>query len=261
MSNLNIQLTDLLTSHPQLISQADLDWWENLSDYWKELLSEYPYAYHKEFSQEFVDENHPLVLAKMTKGFNLDEYDDLEDISPLSYLTQLENLGFVHNHVEDISSLSLLGNLKFLHIFTDTIDDFSPIASMTSLENLTIYTSDGVKNLDFLTKLVNLERLRIDLSGTDIPDLSALTKLRELEIHYPGSMHNLKTLPQLERLYIMPNLDGNLDGITESNVKEVYISYFIFGNSNEELAEILPEFLREAILKDIKVSFTKETGI
>lgn len=74
-------------------------------------------------------------------------------------------------------------------------------------------------------------------------------------------MRNLKTIPKLEKLYILPNLDGNLDGITESQVKEVYISHFVFGNSNEELGEILPEFLREAFSKDIKVHFTKETGL
>lgn len=261
MSNLNIQLTDLLTSHPQLISQADLDWWENLSDYWKELLSEYPYAYHKEFSQEFVDENHPLVLAKMTKTFNLDEYNDLADISALSHLTQLNSLAFQHNDIEDISPLSSLKDLKYLYIFTDTISDFSPIENLKNLEYLTIYCDDCIANTEFLAKLVNLETLRIDLCHEDLPDLSKLTKLKNLEINYPGSMCNLKTIPNLEKLYVTPSVDGNLEGITESQVKEVYISHLIFCNSNEELGEILPEFLREAFYKDIKVHFTKETGL
>lgn len=261
MSNLNIQLTDLLTSHPQLISQADLDWWENLSDYWKELLSEYPYAYHKEFSQEFVDENHPLVLAKMTKTFNLDEYNDLADISALSHLTQLNSLAFQHNDIEDISPLSSLKDLKCLDICTDTINDFSPIENLRNLEYLTIYCDDCIANTEFLAKLVNLETLRINLFDADLPDLSNLTKLKNLEINYPGSMSNLKTIPKLEKLYVTPNLYGDLEGITESQVKEVYISDLIFCNSNEELGEILPEFLREAFYKDIKVHFTKETGL
>lgn len=260
MSNLNIQLTDLLTSHPKLISQADLNWWENLSDYWKGLLSEYPYAYYKEFSQEFVDENHPLVLAKMTKGFNLDSYNDLDDLSPLSYLTQLEYLGFMDNCIEDLSPLSTLNNLTKLDVLQEGIKDYSLIGKLTKLEYLSLYSSE-VENVDFLSKLVNLETLRIDLFDADLPDLSGLTKLRNLEINYPGSMQNLKTIPQLDTLYITPNAYPNLDGVAEANVKEIYISSLIFHSDNEELGEILPEFLRATFAKDIKVHFTKETGI
>lgn len=260
MSNLNIQLTDLLTSHPQLISQADLDWWENLSDYWKELLSEYPYAYHKEFSQEFVDENHPLVLAKMTKGFNLDSYNDLDDLSPLSHLTQLEYVIFSDTCVTDLSPLSTLKNLTKLDILEEGIKDYSPIRELINLEYLSLYSS-YVENVDFLSELVNLETLRIDLYDADLPDLSRLTKLRNLEINYPGSMQNLKTIPKLDILYLTPNINPSLDGVAETNVKEIYISDLIFQNDNEELGEILPEFLRKTFIKDIKVHFTRETGI
>lgn len=260
MSNLNIQLTDLLTSHPQLISQADLDWWENLSDYWKELLSEYPYAYHKEFSQEFVDENHPLVLAKMTKGFNLDSYNDLDDLSPLSHLTQLEYVIFSDTCVTDLSPLSTLKNLTKLDILEEGIKDYSPIRELINLEYLALHSSE-VENVDFLSELVNLETLRIDLFDADLPDLSRLTKLRKLEINYPGSMENLKTIPELDILYITPGIYDSLDGVAETNVKEIYISDLIFQNDNEELSEILPEFLRKTLIKDIKVHFTKETGI
>lgn len=256
MSNLNIQLTDLLTSHPQLISQADLDWWENLSDYWKELLSEYPYAYHKEFSQEFVDENHPLVLAKMTKGFIFDSYADLEDISPLSHLTQLEKLNLIGvNKVSNISPLTSLKNLKHLEIFDGSgfYVNFPVLSEMPQLEYLSLFGTN-FDSLDFLTGLVNLEFLQLGDIDCDLPDLSNLTKLKELDICAIGSLYNVKTIPNLQTFRVF-GING-IEGVLESNIKDVYINYNALGHLDpEEGYENFMNFLINATHAGTKIHF------
>lgn len=254
MSNLNIQLTDLLTSHPQLISQADLDWWENLSDYWKELLGEYPYAYHKEFSQEFVDENHPLVLAKTTKSFIFDSHGDLSDIYPLSHLKQLEKLQFSDVELSDISPLTSLTNLKSLDIFDGTgfCINLSVLNEMPQLEYLSLFGTD-VDNLDFLTSLVNLEYLQLSDVDCDLPDLSNLTKLKELNIISFGSLYKVKTIPNLHT-FSTYSLDG-IEGVLESNIKELYINYNAFAAT--EVNESFIEFLSDAGSRGINIHFEK----
>lgn len=94
----------------------------------------------------------------------------IEDLSPLSGLTQLEELGLHNNNCADLSPLSGMGALRFLQVsMNPSVTDLAPLAGLTALEHLSFERCD----VQDIAPLAGLERLnRVDLGYNRIEDMS-----------------------------------------------------------------------------------------
>jgi hypothetical protein len=105
------------------------------------------------------------------------EGPDVDDLSPLTGLTNLHTLNLFGTPVDDLSPLTGLPNLHTLNLDATAVDDLSPLAGLPNLHTLYL-TRTRVADLSPLTGLTNLHTL--DLTDTRVTDLSPLTGLTNL---------------------------------------------------------------------------------
>lgn len=137
----------------------------------------------------------------------------LSDLSPLSELTQLQELILKQDGINDISALEGLVNLTWLDVSGNReIEDASAIGNMTKLERL-IVSHNKIQNMEKLEGLENLTYL--DISYNEISRLPDMSKLRK--VYFMDASHNQLTdvsvLSGMKELQTL-NLSGN-SGITD----------------------------------------------
>lgn len=131
------------------------------------------------------------------------EGKSIQDVSPLSELTQLDILILKQDGITDVSPLKTLTNLSELDLsMNGAIKDVSAIQSMKKLTTLNV-SSNAIENVDDIADLTKLQYLNI--SGNKIsalPDMSKLTELRTLlasgneltDVTAIGQLKNLEAL-------------------------------------------------------------------
>lgn len=121
----------------------------------------------------------PVNALKKLRGF-LTLMGDLEDISFLKGLTELETLYVGKNAITDISVLHQLTKLKEIDLRQNlfALDDMSIFSQMTDLEYLDI-ACVHIRSLSGIETLKNLKKLNIYDTGFD--DFSPLLELTQLE--------------------------------------------------------------------------------
>lgn len=131
------------------------------------------------------------------------EGKSIQDVSPLSELTQLDILILKQDGITDVSPLKTLTNLSELDLsMNGAVKDVSAIKSMKKLTTLNV-SSNAIENVDDIADLTKLQYLNI--SGNKIsslPDMSKLTELRTLlasaneltDVTAIGQLKNLEAL-------------------------------------------------------------------
>ena len=124
-----------------------------------------------------------LRYMKNLVSLNLSNFPDDEnrneigDLTPLSNLTNLEELWLINNQVSDVSFLSNLTNLEVLRLDINQISDVNPLSNLTKLRSLSL-SRNQVDDVSSLSDLTNLEFLLLD--GNQISDVSPLLNLINL---------------------------------------------------------------------------------
>ena len=137
----------------------------------------------------------------------------LADLSPLSDLTQLQELILKQNGIDDISALKKLINLTWLDISGNKeIKDISSVQDMAALKRF-IASHNSIDNADAIADLENLEYLDFSYNQiTSLPDMSKLKK-----VYFFDASHNqitdVSVLSGMQELRVL-NLSGNT-GITD----------------------------------------------
>jgi internalin A len=126
--------------------------------------------YQDQFSQNHISDISPLTGLTNLQELYLD-YNQISDISPLAGLTNLQVLQITNNQISDISSLAGLTNLRTLFITTNQISDISPLAGLTNLEHLWLSVNQ-ISDISPLAGLTNLQFLQ--LNNNQISDISPL---------------------------------------------------------------------------------------
>lgn len=106
----------------------------------------------------------------------------INDLSPLSKLTELRTLDLDDTNVSDLSPLSELHALAVLFLNNTSVTDLSPLSKLHDLEMLNL-NNTGVTDLFPLRSLSNLQY--IYLRGTQVSDLSPLDEIPELKVDGP----------------------------------------------------------------------------
>ena len=149
------------------------------------------------------------------KRINL-ESCDISDVTPLSQLTQLEDLDISYNKIVDISCLENL-NLESLEIGDNLISDISVIENMDKLFWLHA-CNNQITFIPNTEKLVNLKYLF--LANNPITDISPLYNLNLVE-----SDLSCIAITDLSPLYHMDNLTRlyliNINTINDQAISEL----------------------------------------
>jgi len=125
---------------------------------------------------------------------NLDN-NDLTDLSPVSGLTDLEQLSVYKNpDLTDLSPLAGLTELRNVNFNGSPVADYSFMAGMTKLEYVQLDNVQEDMDLSFLSGLTNVKR--IDINGnnnfiSDLSFLSGMTGLQSLVLQVSPSLEEL----------------------------------------------------------------------
>ena len=159
---------------------------------------------------------------------NLDN-NDLTDLSPVSGLTELQQINVNNNpDLTDLSPLSGLTELRMVNFQGCNVEDYSFMAELTRLEVVSLYCVGEETDLSFLSDLSNVKSLTYyEWNGNnnfgqapgiiDISFLRGMTGLRELRLQISSEVETidlsaLSGLTELRNLIIYSrNRSGNSD--------------------------------------------------
>ena len=158
---------------------------------------------HLYLSSKEIEDVSPLAalinLEELGLGFN-----QIVDVSPLAALTNLEELWLGFNQIVDIGPLAGLTRLERLSLRENPVLDVSPLAALTSLERLDLSHDhrgeNKIEDVSPLSALTRLERLHLATNAiVDVSPLSALTNLEWLNLR-SNAIENVSPLSALTRL-------------------------------------------------------------
>ncbi len=142
--------------------------------------------------------------------------NEINDVSLLSSLPQLEELFLNGNNISDISSLFSLTRLRLLDLGGNNISDISSLSLLTQLEELFLYNND-ISDISSLSSLTHLHLL--DLSGNHFSNVSRLSSLQQLEELFLAEnvisdVSPLSALTQLEELFLNGNNISDISSLS-----------------------------------------------
>ena len=147
---------------------------------------------------DVIDDLSPLCNSKNLKYLKLYNIE-LNDISILSGLTNLEKLTLNHCNINYINGLAYLKKLKYLSLQNNNLEDISEIQYLNNLKKINL--SDN--NIHNIYPLYDLTKLKyISLSHNNISDIMPLEYMNNLEILYllDNPINDIGILDDLEKL-------------------------------------------------------------
>ncbi len=131
--------------------------------------------------------------------------EPLSDYTPISSLTDLEELNLSSSRITDLTILRPLENLGTLRLANNYLTDISALARMNSLKSLDLQ-NNNISDFTSLSGLTRLEYLNLDHNpGRDIAFTANLINLREFSFlgrEVGSDLGPLMNLPNLEKLHI-----------------------------------------------------------
>lgn len=212
-------------------SNALIAWWNELPSFWKTLLKDQANTSINPTKEEL----HSIINIRNLK---VDHY--MQDVAPLSRMTNLEYLDLSNSKIDDISPLYGLHNLKSLNISNTKVADLTTLASNKNLRELNIENTK-VESLNPLHEINSLTKIYADGSHVSTDEVVELRK------------HQRQALV----VYQTENLRfwwGNLD----DSWREIFNNHFLC-NSNptaEQLQSIIN--LEEIVVDADNVVYTLE---
>ena len=176
-----------------------------------------------------VSRNDLLSLTELQVEYRSFSDPGLEPLAECQNLKKLEIYGMNSEMGVDLTPLSYLTNLDFLRITGVNLDDLLPLGELTELHKLELSSSWTLSDLSPLSRLSNLEEL--NLSGNRISDLKPLerlTHLKKLDLT-DNQLFDLEPLRQLNELTMLNISDNRISDLAPlSNLpqlKEAFLGF------------------------------------
>lgn len=225
-------------------------------------------------SHENISDISPLSTLYKLKMLLFVQTWDINDISALTKLTNLEYLDIKCNNVRDISPLVGLTNLKYLNILQNPVEDYSPLSNLINLKELWFSEATGV-DLSFLNQLDSLNVLWavannisdigqiwdkpnlevLNLSYNQISDISSLSGLSNLVLLYLKrnqiqDISALQYMPKIEIYNLQNNLIENIEPLVNNNGLGEGDILAIYGNPLDSISinEYIPALTNRGII-------------
>lgn len=145
------------------------------------------------FIKEFKDLE-SLYVDGMKKG--------LENVK---YLKKLKTLTFRGVKMDDLDLLSDLNNLEELNLLFGSYKNLESVSKLKQLKSIEFSRVRQIPNFDFLNSLENLEKIEFEgMSKMEqIPNLSKLTKLKRIHIHNNLRLQDIKSIEEISNLKLI----------------------------------------------------------
>jgi hypothetical protein len=137
--------------------------------------------------------------------------NSINDISPLSSLTQLSYIDLSYNNISIISALSDLPQLFSLKLSFNRIVDISPLAGAENLYALQLHHNE-ISDISALSTLTQFHSLHLEYNV--ITDLSPLEDMTQLETLYLNA-NRLSDLSPLSNLMFLYHLEVDSNFVTD----------------------------------------------
>jgi internalin A len=121
------------------------------------------------------------ILKCLKKLIACGQHDDewiLNDISPLTHLTALQELDISYTQVSNLNPLVRLKALQLLCISNTKVSDLNPLSHLKAIQKLDV-SNTQVSDISPLNHLTIIQKL--DISNTQVSDISSLTYLTALQ--------------------------------------------------------------------------------
>ena len=168
-------------------------WWDGLPVQWQQVFS----SQFKVDSPPSKEQLHRILFIDSLEVENNMQIKNLEpvkelaglrslslvstgvsDLSPLSGMTELENLTCKQGPVSDLSPIVSLVNLRYLNVESTPVSDLRPVSWLSALEVL-ICSGTQVKALKPLTNMTKLKQ--IEINNTPVRSIKPLFNLPALK--------------------------------------------------------------------------------
>ena len=124
----------------------------------------------------------------------------IKDLTPLSGLSQLEQLFLKGDGITDISALKSLTNLRSLLLNENEITDISAIANMKKLTRLSLIRNK-VSDIAPVGQLADLRTLDVSYNALKkLPDMSGLTSLTSLDVSDNPDLTDIASVSKIKSL-------------------------------------------------------------
>jgi len=178
----------------------------------------------------------------------------INDLTPLSKLLLLRKLDLSKNEIHNISALEDLINLDWLELDYNNIDDLNPLSGLKRLKFLSLF-KNAVSNLNPLKSLFDLKSL--GLSSNKISDLSPISGLKRLNslflsINLIQDINPISELIGLNSLHLSTNRISNLSPL--SKLKSLF-SLYLSSNQISDLSSLSE--LNSLTLLDLSLNHIK----
>lgn len=144
------------------------DWWDGLSDVWKQ-------AFSKQLNESSREGMHQLVEKQSLQITGL----ALADLSPLNEFVRLTQLHLAGTAITSITAMDNIMHLVSLHVTNGPLKNIESLDRFSHLKELDI-SNTAVEDLGPLSALTTLQK--INCAGTQVKRLDPLKNLKELEI-------------------------------------------------------------------------------
>ncbi len=174
---------------------------------------------------------------------------EIDDLSPLRSLINLQVLTVPETEVSDLTPLSSLVNLRVLDISETNVSDLSPLKGLVNLQSLDLWHSQ-VNDLSPLTALVNLQELNV--LHTYVDDLSPLKELVNLQMLNVSSTH-ISDLSPLEGLVNLQTLSVSNTQVSDLSPLTSLVNLHSLKFFDTDVSDLSP--LKALIEKGIEVRY------
>lgn len=178
-----------------------------------------------------IEDLNPLSELSELRFLNCSD-TKVSDINPIRNLNKIKELNISGTEISDISNLKYANVVQVFKADNTQISDISVVSFFKDLNNLSL-ANTNVSDINPLTVCINLTTL--NLSGTQITDLTPLTNLLNLyDLDISNTpVSDISPLHALVNLHFL-NIEGtqvtdlaplnNLDGLNEINFSNTQIS-------------------------------------
>lgn len=185
------------------------------------------------FDQNITNERLAEMVASGEIPWNVTHLflsgNEISDLTPLSKLTNLQELSLVENRVTDLTPLSNLTNLQSLNLSKNQITDISSIANLTKLGGNFGALNLKDNQITDLTPLSGLKDLQwLSLGGNPIEDITPLETLPNLNMWMLGldgiptvTEEQIEALRQAWEVLINARIPGDVNGDGVVDIKDV----------------------------------------
>jgi len=209
---------------------------------------------------ENLDISNNLILNNISPISELTELKQInisntliDDLSPLRNLNKLEVFNCSGTPVGSLESLRYIAALKEINCSSTNVENLDIVTNLRSLSNLDISHSKVIQ-LDTISNLANL--IHLNISGTNVFDLKPLNRLNLLS-DLNLSNTQLKNLSSIDSLTNIQYLNIDSTNITDLEPLSNYQNLSILQANNTAIADLSPLNNHELL----KVIYCDNSGV